>query len=214
MTDWQGIAAVLAVFVSALSAVLSFRQQSYNRQQEYKIQKREAEDKAEREREQRHNKAERDRIKVAGQAVYRELGQLFRATGALRAYIVQPHPLDKAKYISVQYELLSQGMVSVAEQVQRLPIGSVGDFVAELMGRDFVAWNCERDVKDGRARAMMHNFGTDRMVARRMLDGDVWLGSIVLDFDASQEVETVWLKECTADAANIIRYILPEIEEH
>lgn len=203
MIDWQGIAAVLAVFVSALSAVLSFRQQSYNRQQEYLLKKREEND-----------KEERVRIKVAGQAVYRELGQLFRTTGALRAYIVQPHPLDKAKFISVQYELLSQGMVSVAEQVQRLPIGCVGDFVAELMGRDFVLWNCERDVKDGRARAMMHNFGTDRMVAKRMLDGEVWIGSIVLDFEASQHIEAVQLRECTADAANIIKYILPEIEEH
>ena len=201
--DWQGIAALLAVVVSALSAVLNFRQQSYNKQQEYLLKKREEDD-----------KEERARIKVAGQAVYRELGQLFRATGALRAYVIQPHPLDRAKYISVQYELLSHGMISVAEQVQRMPIGSVGDFVSELMSRDFLIWNTERDVKDGRARAMMHNFGTDKMVARRMMDGEVWLGSIVLDFEASHELEIVYLKECTADASNIIRYILPEIDEH
>ena len=201
--DWQGIAALLAVGVSALSAVLNFRQQSYNKQQEYLLKKREEDD-----------KEERARIKVAGQAVYRELGQLFRATGALRAYVIQPHPLDRAKYISVQYELLSHGMISVAEQVQRMPIGSIGDFVSELMSRDFLVWNTERDVKDGRARAMMHNFGTDKMVARRMMDGEVWLGSIVLDFEASHELEVVYLKECTADASNIIRYILPEIDEH
>lgn len=201
--DWQGIAALLAVVVSALSAVLNFRQQSYNKQQEYLLKKREEDD-----------KEERVRIKVAGQAVYRELGQLFRATNALRAYVIQPHPLDRAKYISVQYELLSHGMISVAEQVQRMPIGSIGDFVSELMSRDFLIWNTERDVKDGRARAMMHNFGTDKMVARRMMDGEVWLGSIVLDFEASHELEIVYLKECTADASNIIRYILPEIDEH
>lgn len=201
--DWQGIAALLAVGVSALSAVLNFRQQSYNKQQEYLLKKREEDD-----------KEERAKIKVAGQAVYRELGQLFRATGALRAYIIQPHPLDRAKYISVQYELLSHGMISVAEQVQRMPIGSIGDFVSELMSRDFLVWNTERDVKDGRARAMMHNFGTDRMVARRMMDGEVWQGSIILDFEASHELEIVYLKECTADASNIIRYILPEIDEH
>ena len=201
--DWQGIAALLAVGVSALSAILNFRQQSYNKQQEYLLKKREEDD-----------KEERARIKIAGQAVYRELGQLFRATGALRAYVIQPHPLDRAKYISVQYELLSHGMISVAEQVQRMPIGSVGDFVSELMSRDFLIWNTERDVKDGRARAMMQNFGTDKMVARRMMDGEVWLGSIVLDFEASHELEIVYLKECTADASNIIRYILPEIDEH
>ena len=201
--DWQGIAALLAVGVSALSAVLNFRQQSYNKQQEYLLKKREEDD-----------KEERARIKIAGQAVYRELGQLFRATNALRAYVIQPHPLDRAKYISVQYELLSHGMISVAEQVQRMPIGSVGDFVSELMSRDFLIWNTERDVKDGRARAMMHNFGTDKMVARRMMDGEVWLGSIVLDFEASHELEIVYLKECTADASNIIRYILPEFDEH
>ena len=211
--DWQGIGAVLAVVVSAISAILNFRQQSYNRQQEYLIKKREEDDKAEREREQRLHKQERDRIKIAGQSVYRELGQLFRATDAMRAYIIQPHPLDRAKFISVQYELLSNGMISVAEQVQRMPIGSVGEFVAELMSRDFLVWNTERDVRDGRARAMMHNFGTDRMVARRMMDGEVWLGSIVLDFEASHELNIMYLKEATADASNIIRYILPEIDE-
>lgn len=211
--DWTGIAAVLAVFVSAISAILNFRQQSYNKQQEYLIRKREEDDKAEREREQQRNKHERDKIKIAGQAVYRELGQLFRTTNAMRAYIIQPHPLDRAKYISVQYELLSHGMISVAEQVQRMPIGSVGEFVSELMSRDFLVWNAQRDVKDGRARAMMHNFGTDKMVARRMMDGEVWLGSIVLDFEATHELGIAWLKECTADASNIIRYVLPEIEE-
>ena len=212
--DWTGIAAVLAVVVSAISAILNFRQQSYNKEQEYRIKKREEDDKAEREREQERNKYERDKIKIESQAVYRELGQLFRTTNALRAYIIQPHPLDRAKYISVQYELLSHGMTSVAEQVQRMPIGCVGEFVAELMSRDFLVWNAQRDVKDGRARAMMHNFGTDKMVARRMMDGEVWIGSIVLDFCATDELGVVWLKECTADASNIIRYVLPEIEEH
>ena len=211
--DWTGIAAVLAVVVSAISAILNFRQQSYNKEQEYRIKKREEDDRAERAREQERNKNERDRIKIAGQSVYRELGQLFRTTNAMRAYIVQPHPLDRAKYISVQYELLSHGMVSVAEQVQRMPIGSVGEFISELMSRDFLIWQTERDVKDGRARAMMHNFGTDKMVARRMMDGEVWIGSIVLDFEATHPLEAAFLKDCTADAANIIKYVIPEIEE-
>ena len=46
--DWQGIAALLAVGVSALSAILNFRQQSYNKQQEYLLKKREEDDKKER----------------------------------------------------------------------------------------------------------------------------------------------------------------------
>lgn len=45
--DWQGIAALLAVVVSALSAVLNFRQQSYNKQQKYLLKKREDDDEKE-----------------------------------------------------------------------------------------------------------------------------------------------------------------------
>ena len=210
--DWTGIAAVLAVVVSAISAILNFRQQSYNKQQEYLIKKREEDDRIMREESVRKSKAERDAIKAASQIIYRELNRVFVRTNAMRAYIVQPHPLDKAKFISVQYEVLAEGMTSVMAQVQRLPIGNVTGFVNELQSRDFIMWHSQTEVRDGRARSMMHNVGIDRMVAMRMMDKEVWLGNIVLDFEESHELDAVYLKSKLGEAADIIKYRLPEVE--
>lgn len=204
--DWQGIATLITAIGTVIALFLNFRQHAYNKEKEYELKQRE-------ERDKKKHENERIEIKKASQTIYRELNRLFIHTEALRVYIVQPHPLDKAKFISVQFEVLAEGMTSVLAQVQRMPIGSVGTFVAELSSRDFLLWRSQSDVKDGRARAMMHNFGTDRMAAMRMMEDGVWLGSIVLDFDENRQLEAVWLKEKMSEAANIIKYKLPEIEE-
>lgn len=211
--SWEGVAVVITAFGTIIGLFLNFRQHAYNKEKEYELKKREEDDRLQRERLAQENREGRNELKKAAQVIYRELNRVINSTDALRAYIIQPHPLDKAKYISVQYEVLAAGVTSVVENVQRMPIGNVGGFVAELSSRDFLFWNAERDVRDGRARAMMHNFGTDRMAAMRMMDGEVWLGNLVLDFDLMRDLEVVWLKEKMGEAAHIIKYKLPEIDE-
>ena len=211
--DWQGIGVVITAIGVIVTSFLQFHQYGKNKEIDYKIAKREEDDKVARENEAKKNKAERDAIKAASQVIYRELNRLFVHTNALRAYIVQPHPLDRAKFISVQYEVLGEGMTSIVEQVHRLPIGNVTGFVDELQSRDFIMWHNQAEVRDGRARAMMHNFGIDKMVAKRMMEGDVWLGNIVLDFDKSCELDPTWIKTKLGEATDIVKYKLPEIEE-
>lgn len=211
--DWQGIGVVITAIGVIVTSFLQFHQYGKNKEIDYKIAKREEDDKVARENEAKKNKAERDAIKAASQVIYRELNRLFVHTNALRAYIVQPHPLDRAKFISVQYEVLGEGMTSIVEQVHRLPIGNVTGFVDELQSRDFIMWHNQAEVRDGRARAMMHNFGIDKMVAKRMMEGDVWLGNIVLDFDKSYELDPTWIKTKLGEATDIVKYKLPEIEE-
>ena len=211
--DWQGIGVVITAIGVIVTSFLQFLQYGKNKEIDYKIAKREEDDKVARENEAKKNKAERDAIKVSSQVIYRELNRLFVHTNALRVYIVQPHPLDRAKFISVQYEVLGEGMTSIMEQVHRLPIGNVTGFVDELQSRDFIIWHSQAEVRDGRARAMMHNFGIDKMVAKRMMEGDVWLGNIVLDFDKSYELDPTWLKTKLGEATDIVKYKLPEIEE-
>lgn len=211
--DWQGIGVVITALGVIVTAILQFYQYGKNKEIDYKIAKREEDDRAARENEAKKNKAERDAIKAASQVIYRELNRIFVHTNALRAYIVQPHPLDRAKFISVQYEVLGEGMTSIVEQVHRLPIGNVTGFVDELQSRDFIIWHSQAEVRDGRARAMMHNFGIDQMVAKRMMEGEVWLGNIVLDFDQNHVIDPIWIKTKLSEATDIIKYKLPEIEE-
>ena len=211
--DWQGIGVVITAIGVIITSFLQFLQYGKNKEIDYKIAKRELEDKDARANEARKNKEERDAIKAASQVIYRELNRLFVHTNALRVYIVQPHPLDRAKFISVQYEVLGEGMTSIVEQVHRLPIGNITGFVDELQSRDFIIWHTQAEVRDGRARAMMHNFGIDQMVAKRMMEGEVWLGNIVLDFDQNHVIDPIWIKTKLSEATDIIKYKLPEIEE-
>lgn len=204
--DWQGIATLITAIGTIIALFLNFRQHTYNKEKEYELKQREERDNAQR-------AEERKEMKRSSQTIYRELNRLFHNTGALRAYIVQPHPLDKSKYISVQYEVLGEGMTSIVERVHRLPIGSVGAFVAELSSRDFVMWTTQSDVKDGRARAMMHEFGADKMAAMRMMQDEVWLGNLVLDFDLHYPMNAAYLKSKMSEASDAIKYVLPEIEE-
>lgn len=200
--DWQGIAGVIGAVGVIVLGWFQYNQQTKNAETEARLKRREEEDKEQRKRE-----------KVASQNIYRELWSLLNAfDNVLRVYIVQPHPLDRAKFISVQYEVLSEGMISITPLVHRMPISNLAGFVVELESNDFVYWRSQAEVKDGRARSVMHNIGTDQMCAVRMRDGEVWKGNIVIDFDDSP-IDEQLVTERLNDARTIIQYMLPEIEE-
>ena len=137
---------------------------------------------------------------------------LSKIDGVLRVYIVQPHPLDWAKYVSVVYEVVSEGMVNISPIVRRMPIGNIMDFVGELEGKDFVYWASQSAVKAGRARSIMHQLGTDKMVAVRMMSDGLWQGNVVIDFD-NVDIDIEAVKAALYDVRSNIQYILPEIED-
>ena len=201
--DWAGIiGAITGTLATILCAWFTYNQYGKNKEIDYKIAKREQED-----------KEKRESDKVASQNIYRELWALLhKLNGALRVYIVQPHPLDRAKYISIQYEVLSEGMISVMPIVHRMPVGHLPGFVVELESNDFVHWHSQSEVKDGRARSIMHTIGSDKMVAVRMMTNRVWKGNIVVDFDGN-DIDENKVREALNEARTIIQYMLPEIEE-
>ena len=200
--DWQGIAAVITALGVIILGWFQYNQQTKNRETDARLKRREEED-----------KEKRNADKVASQNIYRELWSLLhKLDGALRVYIVQPHPLDRAKFISIQYEVLSEGMVSIMPLIHRMPISNLPGFVVELESNEFLFWHSQAEVKDGRARSIMHQIGTDQMVAVRMKDGEVWKGNIVVDFDSNAiDAEVVQAK--LMEAKTVIKYMLPEIEE-
>lgn len=200
--DWQGIAAVITALGVIVLGWFQYNQQTKNKETDARLKRREEED-----------KEKRNADKVASQNIYRELWSLLhKLDGALRVYIVQPHPLDRAKFISIQYEVLSEGMVSIMPLIHRMPISNLPGFVVELESNEFLFWHSQAEVKDGRARSIMHQIGTDQMVAVRMKDGEVWKGNIVVDFDSNAiDAEVVQAK--LMEAKTVIKYMLPEIEE-
>lgn len=200
--DWQGIAAVITALGVIVLGWFQYNQQTKNRETDARLKRREEED-----------KEKRNADKVASQNIYRELWSLLhKLDGALRVYIVQPHPLDRAKFISIQYEVLSEGMVSIMPLIHRMPISNLPGFVVELESNEFLFWHSQAEVKDGRARSIMHQIGTDQMVAVRMKDGEVWKGNIVVDFD-SNAIDAEVVQSKLMEAMTVIKYMLPEIEE-
>lgn len=201
--DWTG---VIGAFFGCISTIVCswfvYNQYAKNKEIDHKIARREQED-----------KEKRNADKRAASAIYRELWPLLsKFKGVLRVYIVQPHPLDRAKYISVVYEVVSEGMVSILPIVRKMPIGSIMDFVGELEGKDFVYWEKQSDVKAGRARSIMHQLGTDKMMAVRMVSDGVWQGNVVIDFD-NVDIDIEAVKSSLYDVRSNIQYLLPEIEE-
>lgn len=200
--DWQGIAAVITALGVIVLGWFQYNQQTKNKETDARLAQREKED-----------KEKRNADKRAASAIYRELWPLLsQFEGVLRVYVVQPHPLDRAKYISVVYEVVSEGMVSILPIVRKMPIGSIMDFVSELEGKEFVYWQSQGDVKAGRVRSIMHQLGTDKMVAVRMVNDGVWQGNVVIDFD-NVEIDIEAVKAKLYDVRSNIKYILPEIEE-
>lgn len=192
--------------ITALGVIVlgwfQYNQQTKNKETDARLAQREKED-----------KEKRNADKRAASAIYRELWPLLsQFEGVLRVYVVQPHPLDRAKYISVVYEVVSEGMVSILPIVRKMPIGSIMDFVSELEGKEFIYWQSQGDVKAGRARSIMHQLGTDKMVAVRMMNDGVWQGNVVIDFD-NVEIDIEAVKAKLYDVRSNIKYILPEIEE-
>ena len=201
--DWGSIIGAITGAVSTIvCAWFVYNQHTKNKETDARIAKREHED-----------KEKRNADKRAASAIYRELWPLLsKFEGVLRAYIVQPHPLDRAKYISVVYEVVSEGMVSILPIVRKMPIGNIMDFVGELEGEDFVYWASQSDVKAGRARSIMHQLGTDKMMAVRMVSDGVWQGNVVIDFD-NVDIDIEAVKSALYDVRSNIQYLLPEIEE-
>ena len=200
--DWQGIAAVITALGVIILGWFQYNQQTKNKETDARLAQREKED-----------REKRNADKRAASAIYRELWPLLsQFEGVLRVYVVQPHPLDRAKYISVIYEVVSEGMVSILPIVRKMPIGSIMDFVSELEGKEFIYWQSQGDVKAGRARSIMHQLGTDKMVAVRMVNDGVWQGNVVIDFD-NVEIDIEAVKTKLYDVRSNIKYILPEIEE-
>jgi hypothetical protein len=201
--DWSGdIGVVMGAISTIVCAWFGYNQYAKNKEIDLKMAKREQEDKEKRNAEKR-----------AASAIFRELWPLLsKFDGVLRVYIVQPHPLDRAKYVSVMYEVVSEGMVNISPIVRRMPIGNIMDFVGELEGKDFVYWASQSAVKAGRARSIMHQLGTDKMVAVRMMSDGLWQGNVVIDFD-DVEIDIEAVKSALYDVRSNIQYILPEIED-
>lgn len=203
--DWQGITALAAAAGVLLNYILQYLGIGRDKLIEYRIEKMRTADAA-------AAAARRKKEKNDSHNVYGEIWALLHTLQASRVYIIQPHPVTHAAFISVIYESRDSGITPMRDVFHELPVGDVAGFVTELRTRDFVYWHTLDDIKDDRARALLHNAGANTMVIKRLMDGDDWVGSLVIDFAQPCEVAIPYTKGLMAEAANSIQYILPEYQ--
>lgn len=146
--------------------------------------------------------------------IYNVLSILLSRVKASRVYIIQPHPLKRAHYISVAYEVTDLGVMSIKEDLTEFPVVRIPVFFGEISTRDFLFYKTLDQMKGVRSRAFFTNLGSESLVIKHLSDdSNDYVGSIVLDYIDSCEISPDFLKQELQLAADKIQFILPPIED-
>ncbi len=204
-TNWVSyLPAIISSLGTILAAWFAYNQYSKNKETDAKIESwKEAEKKKGEERSENAAK------------IYGELWRVLHGLGADRVYILQPHPLSHCLYLTIVFEVKRNGISSVRSSVQRLDMGSVPVFSAELAKRDFLMYgDISAELKDDQARGMMQGNGVASLYAKRLKDeAHGWTGSILCEFCNAGDLAPANARALLAEAAVTIQYILPEVRD-
>lgn len=195
------IPSIISAIGVIVAAFLSYNQYTKNKKTDIKIEQwKKSED------------AKNERKSENISKIYGEMWQLLHDIVADRVYIIQPHPLTNAMFISASLEVKRNGVSSIKPYIQKLPMEDVASFSAELSARDFLLYrDVDNDVKDKRARALLSTNGCHSTCIKRLVDDEHgWVGSIVCGFTHDVDLNTTNMKLRMTEAANNIQYILPE----
>mgnify|MGYP001776410045 CR=1 FL=1 len=145
--------------------------------------------------------------------IYNVLTILMATMKADRCYIIQPHPLKKAQYISVVFEIDEMGILSIKERLTDYPVGNIPVFYGDISTRDFLFYDSINKMKGKRARANFAAIGTESLYIKQLTKEDTWVGSLVIDYLEPPRVAPDYARGEMSAAADKIQYILPPIED-
>lgn len=198
--DWVSLIEKIGVIVLGVFAVYQYR---INKNTDYKIKRREEQDK---------RKAERINNNTID--VWGVVHNLLSRTKADRVYIVQPHPLGNEEMLSIHFEVTRQGVRGMRNDIQEMKIASVVQFAKYMKDNLFVyITDIEKQVSDRYARSIMTTHGTKHLIVKRLNDNkNDWCGSIFCEYTNRMKINERDAKELLRQAATNIQYILPPIE--
>lgn len=201
MTD---IAAIITAIGGLIGIIFGFFQYSHNKYTDLRIKMIEKEEEG------------KSKIKaMASSNVYEEIWGLLYYLGAARVYIVQPYPLDRTNYVSVEYEAKRKGITGMKEAIQKIPVTKMPGFIKCLAKTQYMyIQNISEQIEDKRAQALLASNGCVTAIIKRLTDGEhEWSGSIFCEFtdeiEISEEEAHILLKK----AATNIQYNLPELRD-
>ena len=166
--------------------------------------------------EQYKNEMKRKSFKRAENAgkVFGALNKVLLGTGADRVYIVQPHPLGHAAYLSVQYEVKANGVQGMRMEIQKLEMSELPQFSEQLKKNLWMHFDdIDNQVEDRVAKSLLASNGTVAVAIKRMNTARDWVGSIFCEFMSTPSVSEGDMYKLMHEAAVNIQYNLPEYQE-
>lgn len=143
-------------------------------------------------------------------------GEIHHLLGQLRAdrvYIIQPYPLGRNDYITVEFEVTVHGVAFIKESIKDMHISEVPKFCSVISSTDFLHIKNLSDMEGMRARALFATNGTQQMYIYRLKDSTYdWIGSLVCDYTTDDVPSEDEARRAMEVAALNIQYILPEIQ--
>lgn len=160
--------------------------------------------------EQRSYKRSENSAKVFG-----ELWGILYHLKADRVYIVQPHPLGNASYLSVQFEVKRKGVEGMKDSIQDLPMSEVAVFSKDMAENSFIyITDIDKQVSDRVAESILSSNGCVNAIVKRLNNSTDWVGSIFCEFTSPMTIDEEEARKVLHEAAMNIQYILPEYKNN
>jgi len=145
--------------------------------------------------------------------VYGELWDILHTFHACRVYIIQPHPLDDNRYLSVGLEVDRKGISKMKTDFIRISMEEVAVFSRALVQNDFLYFDNVQEIEDKRTRGILASKGTHVAFIKYLSDGKRWVGNIVCEFTTRTcNVTQEEAEKLMRTKAITIGYILPEFQ--
>lgn len=198
--DWVNMVSAIGVIITAW---LSYNQYTRNKMTDLKV------DFYKKEQERKSYKRSENSAKVFG-----ELWRVLFELKADRVYIVQPHPLGHAAYLSVQFEVKRKGVEGMKESIQSLPMAEVAVFSKEMAENLFIyITDIDKQVSDKVAKSILSSNGCVNAIIKRLNNTTDWVGSIFCEFTTPMTINEEQARHVLHEVSMNIQYNLPEFKE-
>ena len=157
--------------------------------------------------------------------VFGELWKVLYETKADRVYIVQPHPMGNAAFLSIYFEVKRKGVSGMKENIQRMPMSEMAVFSNALADNLFLCFtDIDSQVKDKMAKSLfttngcnavaIKRNGCNAVAIKRLNSASDWVGNIFCEFTDEMGVTEEQVHKVLHEAAVNIQFILPEYREN
>ena len=156
-------------------------------------------------------KAARDNRNSA--IVYGELWKLLHRLDVDRCFVLQPHPKEKHRYLSVFFEVDKNGISPVKEILMNIPMSQIPQFSEEISVERWLFYTeIDKQVLDKRVRSFMQLGGASNVAVKVLENAEgSWIGNLFVENTTNKKFidnEDI-IKQEMKNTANIIQYIMP-----